>query len=206
MLPIFTFVRQGQRVWETEKGATMSEASATIHAEHHQEGFVRHYIFSLDHKMIGRQFLFASLLMLMVGGLLAMMIRWQLGYPEQPMPFSGAISEEFWDSKAWLAQVAPYGVMTSEFYNAAFTMHATIMIFFGINFVWSLFAGKPASDNPWQANTLEWSAPSPPPHGNFVATPTVYRGSYEYSHPMAEQDYLPQTLPIEVAAAGEAAH
>ena len=64
----------------------MSESSAAAHAEHHREGFIRHYIFSLDHKMIGRQFLFAGLLMLIVGGLLAMMVRWQLGYPEHLYP------------------------------------------------------------------------------------------------------------------------
>jgi cytochrome c oxidase subunit 1 len=108
----------------------MSESSAVAHAEHHREGFVRHYLFSLDHKMIGRQFLFSGLAMLVIGGLLAMMVRWQLGYPEQPMPFTGLFSEEFWDSYNWFAQAAPYGVITSEFYNSLFTMHATIMIFF----------------------------------------------------------------------------
>ena len=105
----------------------MSESSAAAHAEHHREGFVRHYIFSLDHKMIGRQFLFAGLIMLVIGGLLAMMVRWQLGYPEQPIPI---FSEEFWDGESWLAESAPGGIITSEFYNSLFTMHATIMIFF----------------------------------------------------------------------------
>ena len=70
----------------------MSESSAVAHAEHHREGFVRHYLFSLDHKMIGRQFLFSCLAMLVIGGLLAMMVRWQLGYPEQPLPFTGWFS------------------------------------------------------------------------------------------------------------------
>src|SRR2546425_3596620 len=36
-----------------------------------------------------------------------------------------------------------------------------------VNFFWSMFAGKVAGKNPWHANTLEWEAPSPPPHGNF---------------------------------------
>ena len=108
----------------------MSESSAAAHAEHHREGFVRHYLFSLDHKMIGRQFLFAGLLMLIIGGLLAMMVRWQLGYPEQPMPMTGWLSEEFWDGESWLAESVPGGIITSEFYNTLFTMHATIMIFF----------------------------------------------------------------------------
>ena len=75
---------------------------------------------------------------------------------------------------------------------------------FVINFFWSLFAGKQAALNPWQANTLEWSAPSPPPHGNWGETlPVVYRGPYEYSSPEVAEDYLPQDRPLvpHVAAA-----
>ncbi len=75
---------------------------------------------------------------------------------------------------------------------------------FVINFLWSLFAGKQAALNPWQANTLEWSAPSPPPHGNWGEhLPTVYRGPYEYSSPEVAEDYLPQDRPLvpHVAAA-----
>ena len=64
-----------------------------------------------------------------------------------------------------------------------------------INVVWSLFAGGRASDNPWQANTLEWATTSPPPYGNFATPPTVYRDPYEYSVPGQEADWLPQTAP-----------
>ena len=63
---------------------------------------------------------------------------------------------------------------------------------FIINFFGSIFAGKKASDNPWEATTLEWAAPSPPPHGNFVTEPVVYRGPYEYSVPGASTDFTPQ--------------
>jgi cytochrome c oxidase subunit 1 len=63
---------------------------------------------------------------------------------------------------------------------------------FVINFFWSLFAGKKAERNPWKANTLEWVAASPPPHGNFDAIPVVHRGPYEYSSPEVTEDYLPQ--------------
>src|SRR5207253_1285051 len=67
---------------------------------------------------------------------------------------------------------------------------------FVINFFWSLFAGKPAPLNPWNANTLEWTAPSPPPHLNWGPTvPTVYRGPYEYSSPESREDFLPQSTP-----------
>ena len=57
--------------------------TATAHDvhEHHDLGFVRTYIFSTDHKMIARQFLFLGLFMLLIGGFLAMLIRWQLGFP-----------------------------------------------------------------------------------------------------------------------------
>ena len=52
-------------------------------------------------------------------------------------------------------------------------------------------------DNPWQATTLEWTAPSPPPHGNFTTPPVVYRGPYEYSLPGREKDYTMQTEPVQ---------
>ena len=55
-------------------------------AHHDDRSFVRKYIFSTDHKIIGIQFLFLSLFFLLVGGLLAMQIRWQEGFPGQPMP------------------------------------------------------------------------------------------------------------------------
>ena len=66
---------------------------------------------------------------------------------------------------------------------------------FIINFFLSLKRGALADDNPWHATTLEWAAPSPPPHGNFASQPVVYRGPYEYSVPGMERDYLPQFEP-----------
>ncbi len=69
-------------------------------------------------------------------------------------------------------------------------------LLFVINFVWSLFKGKRADKNPWQATTLEWQAPSPPPHGNWGAElPTVYRWPYDYSVPGVAEDFIPQTVP-----------
>ena len=77
---------------------------------------------------------------------------------------------------------------------------------FVVNFFWSLFAGKKAPLNPWNSNTLEWTAPSPPPHLNWGPTlPTVYRGPYEYSSPESRDDWLPQTAPP-VTAAGARRH
>ena len=95
-----------------------------------------------------------------------------------------------------------YNPMQYEFlsswqpWNVYITVSAFLLVLsqipFVVNFFWSLFAGKQADENPWQANTLEWSAPSPPPHGNFGAIPEVYRGPYEYSSPEVREDYLPQ--------------
>ena len=65
-------------------------------------------------------------------------------------------------------------------------------IIFLINFIVSMFVGKKAPKNPWKANTLEWTADSPPPHGNWPELPTCYRGPYEYSVPGRAEDFWPQ--------------
>ncbi|AMV36673.1 cbb3-type cytochrome c oxidase subunit I [Planctomyces sp. SH-PL62] len=85
--------------------------------------FLTRYVFSTDHKVIGIQFLFSSLIAFLVGGLLAMVIRWQLAWPWRPIPI---LSQWLWSSPALGGQMPP------EFYNKLFTMHATIMIFFVI--------------------------------------------------------------------------
>jgi cytochrome c oxidase subunit 1 len=83
---------------------------------------------------------------------------------------------------------------------SAFCLGAA-QIFFLVNFFWSLFSGKKAERNPWQANTLEWTAASPPPHGNFEVQPVVYRGPYEYSSPEVKEDWLPQNRNLGAGAA-----
>jgi cytochrome c oxidase subunit 1 len=77
----------------------------------------------------------------------------------------------------------------------AFLLYGSQIIFF-VNFWYSLFKGKKASENPWEDNGLEWSCPSPAPHGNWEKLPTVYRGPYEFSAPGASKDYLPQNLKL----------
>src|SRR5206468_2664634 len=57
---------------------------------------------------------------------------------------------------------------------------ALAQIPFIINFFWSMRKKERAVENPWHATTLEWSTPTPPPHGNFPVPPVVYRGPYEY--------------------------
>ncbi len=66
---------------------------------------------------------------------------------------------------------------------------------FIINFFTSIKWGALVDRNPWEATTLEWSAPSPPGHGNFLTEPIVYRGAYEYSVPGAAKDFTPQFEP-----------
>jgi cytochrome c oxidase subunit 1 len=70
---------------------------------------------------------------------------------------------------------------------------ANFQIPFIFNFFWSIWKGEKIGDNPWQATTIEWAAPSPPPHGNFVVAPEAYRGPYEYSVPGAAKDFLAQS-------------
>ena len=83
---------------------------------------------------------------------------------------------------------------------AAFITIAGQLIFL-YNFFWSMRRGKPAGMNPWEATTLEWTIPSPPPHDNFGATdPVVYHGPYEYSVPGAPKDFTMQTEPVKEAS------
>src|SRR3954467_14475859 len=92
---------------------------ATEH--HHPEmDFIRKYMFSQDHKIIGIQFLFTSIIFLGVGGILALLVRIQLGWPHAELPF---VSHFFRDNGGRISESA---------YNMFFTMHATIMIFFVI--------------------------------------------------------------------------
>ncbi len=104
-----------------------SPASLHRHADAHAHPEItplKKYLFSTDHKTIGIQFLFMGLTFFVIGGLLAMLIRWQLAWPDaqhtpgHPVPILGKLLH--WQD----------GYMPPEYYNIAFTMHATIMIFF----------------------------------------------------------------------------
>jgi cytochrome c oxidase subunit 1 len=80
------------------------------------------------------------------------------------------------------------------------TVSMLVMLAFQLVFFYNCFISwrkkeKDAGKNPWKANTLEWTAESPPPHGNWPELPTVYRGPYEYSVPDREEDYYPQNVP-----------
>ena len=84
---------------------------------HHHGSFISTYVFSTDHKMIGKQFLITTLLMLMVGGALALGVRWQLAFRWEAMPLFGKLFP------------AQGGQIPPEFYTMLVTMHASVMIF-----------------------------------------------------------------------------
>jgi cytochrome c oxidase subunit 1 len=68
---------------------------------------------------------------------------------------------------------------------------------FLFNFFYSMYRGKKSNQNPWQSNTLEWSAPVEHLHGNWPGElPTVYRWPYDYSKPGKDVDFVPQTVPL----------
>ncbi len=85
--------------------------------------FWRNYIFSTDHKVIGIQYGFTSLLFLLFGFSLMMLMRWQLAFPGMAIPLIGKFFGE---------NRAPGGVMLPEFYNELGAMHGTIMVFLGV--------------------------------------------------------------------------
>ncbi len=79
--------------------------------------------------------------------------------------------------------------------HAAFAL-GLAQIPFIINFFYSIKRGrKTTSDNPWEATTLDWQTPTPPPHGNFDKPMEVFRGPYEYSVPGHARDFTPQNEP-----------
>src|SRR5260221_6853935 len=101
-----------------------------VHAHEHRAGehghelpFWRKYIFSTDHKVIGCQYGLTALVFLFFGFCLVMMMRWQLAFPGQPIPWIGKFLGE---------SRTPGGVMLPELYNQLGAMHGTIMVFLGV--------------------------------------------------------------------------
>jgi cytochrome c oxidase subunit 1 len=81
---------------------------------------------------------------------------------------------------------------------------ALSQLIFLFNFFYSIFRGQPATENPWHANTLEWTTPVEHVHGNWPgALPEVHRWAYDYSNPDYEEDYVLQITPLKE---GEVAH
>ncbi|MBC7884407.1 MAG: cbb3-type cytochrome c oxidase subunit I [Saprospiraceae bacterium] len=96
------------------------------HGDKYQAGFIFHYIFSMDHKIIARQFLITGIIWAIIGAAMSVIFRMQLGFPEESLawikPFLGK-----WivvDPATGIGKLAP------EFYYALVTMHGTIIVFF----------------------------------------------------------------------------
>jgi len=97
--------------------------------------------------------------------------------------FDGGEGYQFAQPVLHLNAVSSWGAWTLALFQLPFIF----------NFFWSIRNGEKTDDNPWQATTIEWSAPSPPPHGNFRVSPQAYRGPYEYSVPGAAKDFVAQS-------------
>ena len=118
-------------------------ASPAHEEHHHEQSFWRKFIFSTNHKVIGVQYSVTGLAFLLFGFVLMMLMRWQLAYPGEPIPFVGSLFGE---------NRAPGGIMLPDFYNELGAMHGTIMVFLGVvplavggfgNFVMPLQLGAP---------------------------------------------------------------
>ncbi len=90
------------------------------HVHHHKETFITKYVFSQDHKMIAKQFLITGMTWAIIGGLMSVLFRLQLGYPDQTFPWLEDI----------LGRWAKGGKITAENYYALVTMHGTVLVFF----------------------------------------------------------------------------
>jgi cytochrome c oxidase subunit 1 len=114
-----------------------------------------------------------------------------------PLFVLGAAGEHrrIWDFTQFPELNTPFLRSLDQVATVSLVVMLAFQVVFVINFFWSLRHGEKAPKNPWQSNTLEWTAESPPPHGNWKELPTVYRGPYEYSVPGREQDYWPQNVP-----------
>jgi cytochrome c oxidase subunit I len=120
-----------------------------------------------------------------------------------PMHYTGMAGEpRRYSQLDQLTYLQPlHGVNVFMTVSAFVTVAAQLIFVF--NLFWSMWKGAKATDNPWNATTLEWTIPSPPPFDNFGGkTPVVYHGAYEYSVPGAEKDYIMQTEPATVPATG----
>jgi cytochrome c oxidase subunit 1 len=84
----------------------------------------------------------------------------------------------------------------NTFVSVAAILTFTAQFIFLFNFFYSMYKGRKATTNPWRSNTMEWTTPIEPGHGNWPGEiPTIYRWPYDYSKPGSEEDFIPQTTP-----------
>src|SRR3954462_7065159 len=110
-----------------QPGHTTSHPAAhEAHEDHVDQGFIRKYVFSTDHKIIGIQYGVTALFFLLFGFCLMLMMRWQIAHPGLPVPVIGPILASL------LGDVAAKGTISSDLYNSFGAMHGTIMVFMAI--------------------------------------------------------------------------
>lgn len=95
------------------------------HGDKYQSNFISHYIFSMDHKMIAKQFLITGMMWAIIGGLMSLVFRLQLGFPEESIAWLKPVLGK------WISVNGDgVGKLTADFYYALVTMHGTILVFF----------------------------------------------------------------------------
>src|SRR3954462_4378944 len=100
---------------------------AGVHEAHHEDiGFLRKYIFSTDHKVIGIQYGVTALMFLLFGFFLMLMMRWQIAHPGEPVPVVGPLLASIF------GDIAARGIVSPDLYNSFGAMHGTIMVFMAI--------------------------------------------------------------------------
>ncbi len=126
-----------------------------------------------------------------------------------PMHFVGLAGapRRYYDYSVYTEFDSPTADMMMDL-NVVITIFAIVaalgQIIFLFNFFYSIFRGPKAPQNPWNANTLEWTTPVEHVHGNWPgALPVVHRWPYDYSKPGADTDFIPQNVPL---AEGEEEH
>jgi cytochrome c oxidase subunit I len=101
-------------------GAHVEHGNGHGHDHHHKQSFISKYIFSQDHKTIGKQFLVTGIIWAIIGGLFSVLFRLQLAYPDESFPILESV----------FGRWAKGGKILPEFYYALITMHGTVLVFF----------------------------------------------------------------------------
>src|SRR5690349_13545091 len=136
------------------QATTHAPSHAGTHEAHHEDlGFLRTYVFSTDHKVIGIQYGVTALCFLFFGLLLMLMMRWQIAHSGEPVPIVGHLLEKLLnDPTGAYNNPAAKGIISNDLYNSFGAMHGTIMVFMAIvplafaafgNFVVPLQIGAP---------------------------------------------------------------